>query len=201
MLIEELWKGDEANLLRLPEYPFSVFGYASMTVNKSGFVTIETNKYGLSPALSGETVQAKIFFDHVEFFHDHRPVGSYLRSYKKGDEVYDWTQYVSVLCKKPGATLHTRFFRQMPQRWQTLEQISGRERKNALHCSVKLFLTAMLALCNDALELAEENGSHRCGQRPAVLLHDCKKEYRPDPLSCPVHRRCITIPICPPMTA
>ena len=143
-LIQKLWKDDEANLLNLPEYPFPVFRYASLTVSKNGFATIETNKYGLSPALSGETVQAKIFFDHVEFFHDHRSVGSYPRSYKKGDEVYDWTQYVSVLCKKPGATLHTRFFRQMPQQWQSLlEQASGKERKTPCSCSVRLYLTAM----------------------------------------------------------
>jgi hypothetical protein len=105
----------------------------ALTVSKSGFVTIETNKYGLSPMLSGETVQAKIFYDHVEFFHDHHPVGHYRRSYKTNDEIYDWTQYVSVLCKKPGAIEHTRFFHQMPQQWQTfLEQSQGKERKNAL---------------------------------------------------------------------
>jgi len=68
------WSEDN---LRLPEYPFSVvFRYAALTVNKSGFVTIETNKYGLSPTLAGEMVQAKIFFDHVEFFHDHHLVDS-----------------------------------------------------------------------------------------------------------------------------
>ena len=66
--------------------------------------------------LAGEKVQAKIFYDHVEFYHDHRPVGRFPRSYKTNDEVYDWTQYVSTLCKKPGAIEHTRFFHQMPQR-------------------------------------------------------------------------------------
>ena len=113
LLIEELWEDDKASLLCLPEYPFSVFRYSALTVNKNGFVTIETNKYGLSPALAGETVQAKIFFDHVEFFHDHHPVGHFRRSYKTNDEVFDWTQYVSVLCKKPGAIEHTRFFHQI----------------------------------------------------------------------------------------
>jgi len=59
---------DADALLTLPEYPFSVFRYASLTVSKTGFVVIDTNKYGLSPALAGEVVQAKIFFDHIEFF-------------------------------------------------------------------------------------------------------------------------------------
>ena len=182
-LIQKLWKDDEANLLSLPEYPFPVFRYASLTVSKNGFATIETNKYGLSPALSGETVQAKIFFDHVEFFHDHRPVGSYTRSYKKGDEVYDWTQYVSVLCKKPGATLHTRFFRQMPQQWQSLlEQASGKERKNALQLLSEIVSDGNVSLCDDALELAGENGRTDVDSLRQCYYMIAKKEYRPNPL-------------------
>lgn len=113
--IQELWQADAAALLTLPEYLFSVFRYASLTVSKTGFVVIDTNKYGLSPALAGEVVQAKIFFDRIEFFYDHRAAGTFRRSYKQNDEVYDWTQYVSTLCKKPRAIESTRFFHQMPQ--------------------------------------------------------------------------------------
>jgi len=155
-------------------------------VSKSGFVTIETNKYGLSPMLSGETVQAKIFYDHVEFFHDHHPVGHYRRSYKTNDEVYDWTQYVSVLCKKPGAIEHTRFFHQMPQQWQTfLEQTSGRERKNALQLLSEIVSDGNAALCADALELAGENGRTDTDSLRQCYYMIAKKEYRPDPLKLP----------------
>ena len=114
MPIKELWKEDKAALLVLPEYPYPVFRYEAMVVNKYGYATIDTNKYGLAPALAGCTVQAKIFFDHVEFFYDHQPVGSYHRSYGRHEELLDWTQYVRTLCRKPGATEHTRFFTQMP---------------------------------------------------------------------------------------
>lgn len=181
--IQELWKEDEAKLLKLPEYPFSVFRYSTLTVNKNGFVVIESNKYGLPPALSGETVQAKIFFDHVEFFHDHRPVGNYRRSYKTNDEVFDWTQYVSVLCKKPGAIEHTRFFRQMPQQWQSyLEQTNGKERKSALRLLQEIVSDGNVDLCNDALELACENGRTDADSLRQCYYMIARKEYRPDPL-------------------
>lgn len=40
---------------------------------------------------------------------------------------------MSILCRKPGAVEHTRFFWRMPQQWQSfLAQTSGKERKNAL---------------------------------------------------------------------
>lgn len=78
-------------------------------MNKYGFATLDTNKYGLAPALSGRIVQAKLFFDHVEFYYDHKPVGRYKRSYEREQELYDWTQYVGTFLKKPGAVEHTRF--------------------------------------------------------------------------------------------
>ena len=120
-------------MLKLPEYPFPVFRYEALSVNKYGFAVIDTNKYGLAPTLAGKTVQTKIFFDHVEFYHDHHPVGRYRRSYGRNEELYDWTQYVGTLLKKPGAVEHTRFFKQLPQQWQELlAQSRGRERKGAL---------------------------------------------------------------------
>jgi hypothetical protein len=136
--------------------------------------------------LSGETVQAKIFFDHVEFFHDHHSVGHYRRSYKTNDEVFDWTQYVSTLCKKPGAIEHTRFFHQMPQQWQAfLEQTSGRERKDALQLLSEIVFDGNASLCNDALELAGKNGRTDADSVRQCYYMIAKKEYRPDPLKLP----------------
>lgn len=181
--IQELWAEEEPALLKLPEYPFSVFRYASITVGKTGFAVIDTNKYGLSPALAGEVVQAKVFFDHIEFFHDHRPAGTFTRSYKANDEIYDWTQYVSTLCKKPGAIEHTRFFRQMPERWQKyLASTAGRERKNALQLLNEIVTDGNSALCDDALELAAENGRTDADSLRQCYYMIAKKEYRPDPL-------------------
>ena len=81
--IQELWEADEKSLLKLPEHPFPIFRYEAVTVNKYGFATLDTNKYGLAPALSGRIVQAKLFFNHVEFYYDHKPVGRYKRSYER----------------------------------------------------------------------------------------------------------------------
>lgn len=184
--IEQLWEDDRNSLLAMPEYPFSVFRYEALTVSKTGFATIDTNKYGLSPTLSGETVQAKIFFDHIEFFYDHQPVGTFCRSYKRGDEIYDWTQYVSVLCKKPGAIEHTRFFRQMPEQWQSyLARTEGKERRSALQLLREIVSDGNAALCNDALELAGENGRTDPDSLRQCYYMIARKEYRPDPLKLP----------------
>ncbi|WP_195279888.1 hypothetical protein [Clostridium sp. J1101437_171009_A5] len=160
-----------------------MFRYTTLTVSKTGFATIETNKYGLSPMLAGEKVQAKIFYDHVEFYHDHRPVGRFPRSYKTNDEVYDWTQYVSTLCKKPGAIEHTRFFHQMPQRWQDyLASTKGKEQKSALQLLSEIVADGNSEFCDDALEMAAANGRADVDSLRQCYYMIAKKEYRPDPL-------------------
>ena len=183
VLILELWQADADALLNLPEYPFTVFRYSTLTVSKTGFVVIDTNRYGLSPVLAGEVVQAKIFFDHIEFFHDHHAVGTFRRSYKQNDEIYDWTQYVSTLCKKPWAMENTRFFHQMPQQWQTyLASTQGKERKNALQLLSEIVNDGNADLCDDALELAAQNGRTDTDSLRQCYYMVAKKEYRPDPL-------------------
>ena len=181
--IQELWLEEQDSLLALPEYPFPVFRYESMAVNKYGFAVIDTNKYGLAPSLYGETVQAKIFYDHVEFFHDHQPIGKYRRCYGSNEEIYDWTQYVATLCKKPGAIEHTRFFHQMPQPWQQhLEQSRGKDRKNALQLLSEIVRDGNAALCDDVLELAGMNGRTDADSMRQCYYMIAKKEYRPEPL-------------------
>lgn len=181
--IQELWLEEASSLLALPEYSFSVFRYAALSVSKYGFVTIENNKYGLNPQLSGKTVQAKIYYDHVEFFHDHQPVGTYKRSYGSGEEIYDWTKYVTTLCKKPGAAEHTRFFSQLPALWQThLKQTSGKERKNALFLLDEMVADGNAGFCDDVLELAHENGRTDADSIRQCYYMIARKEFHPNPL-------------------
>lgn len=181
--IQELWEADRDALLKLPEYPFPVFRYEALLVNKYGFAVIDTNKYGLAPTLAGKTVQSKIFFDHVEFYYDHQPVGRYRRSYGRNKELYDWTQYVGTLLKKPGAVEHTRFFKQLPQQWQELlAQSRGRERKGALRLLDEIVRDGNAPLCEDALSMAAENGRTDPDSIRQCYYMIARKEFRPKPL-------------------
>ncbi len=102
-------------------------------MNKLGFVTVDTNRYGLSPELAGKIVQAKIYFDKIEVYYDHCLLKSFRRSYEKNSENSDWKDYLSALVKKPGAAEYTRFFNQMPKLWQAyLKNTTGKEKKSAL---------------------------------------------------------------------
>jgi len=155
----------------------------SVRLNKYGYATIETNNYGLSPELAGQTAQAKIFFDRIELFYEHTLLKVYARSYGRCKEILDWTQYLGTLCKKPGAVEHTRFFNQLPKLWREhLKNTRGKERKSALLLLREIVEDGNAGLCDEAITLAGE-----CGRTDSDSLRQCyymisKKEYHPQPL-------------------
>ena len=181
--IRELWEEEKKHLLALPEHEYEVFRYEALAVSKTGFILIDTNKYGLSPELSGKIVQAKIYFDKIEVFYDHCFLKTFRRSYGKNGEACDWKDYLPVLVKKPGATEHTRFFDQMPKLWQTyLRSVRGGERKSALLLLSEIVRDGNEALCDEALELASEHGKLDAENIRQCYLFISRAENYPPPL-------------------
>jgi len=183
ILISDLWEQERRQLLTLPEHDYEVFRYEALTVNKYGFVTVDTNKYGLSPELSGNIVQAKIYCNSVELYYDRSLLKTYERSYNKNDEVMDWKQYLPTLSRKPGAAPHTRFYDQLPKLWREhLKSTQGKERKTALMVLSEIISDGNEEFCDEALSLALE-----CGRTDADSIRQCyymvaKAENHPQPL-------------------
>jgi len=95
----------------------------------------------------------------------------------------DFTQYMTTLCKKPGATPHTRFFHQLPKLWQQhLKETQGKERKTALLLLSEIVRDGNLDLSDDAISMANE-----CGRADTDSIRQCyymisKLENHPKPL-------------------
>ena len=183
-LICELWGEDKQNLLSLPEHGYEVFRYDSLKADKYGTIRVDGAKYGVSPEMRGEVVQAKIYYDKIEIYYDHALLKTCRRSYEKGSEEYDWKDYLPTLVKKPGATEHTRFFNQMPKLWQEhLTSVEGKDRKSALLLLSEIVGDGNEALCDDVMELAHENGTPDSDSiRQCYLLLSQPGGY-PQPLS------------------
>jgi len=181
--INELWTQDKERLLSLPTHEYEVFRYEGHNVNKTGFITIDTNKYGLSPAFAGKTVQTKVFFDRVEVYYDHQMLKTYARSYGRQQEVTDWKEYLPILLRKPGAVEHTQFFNQLPRLWREyLRSTKGGERKSALMLLSDMVSEGNEALCDDALELAGEYGKLDSDTIRQCYLLISRPESYPQPL-------------------
>jgi hypothetical protein len=182
--ISALWEEERNHLLTLPEYEYDVFRYESLSANKFGFVTVDSVKYELSLEMNGSIVQAKIYFDRVEVYYDRQLLKSFPRGYERNAEVYDWKEYLPSLVKKPGAAPHTRFFGQMPKLWQEhLKSSSSRERRTALQILMEMVNDGNEAFCDEALELASENGRTDADSIRQCYYLITKAENHPAPLT------------------
>ena len=182
-LIRELWEEEKRHLLTLPEFEYEVYRYESLSVGPTGFISVDTTKYGITPEMSGKSVLAKIYYDKIEVYYDRCLLKTFRRSYEKNGKEYDWKDYLPSLVKKPGATEHTLFFNQMPKLWQEyLRSVKGRERKSALLLLSEIVRDGNEALCDDALELAGEYGKLDSDNIRACYLFISKPERSPQPL-------------------
>jgi transposase len=183
-LLRELWDDEKQHLLTMPKHEYEIFRYKSLSVNKTGFIKVGTAKYGLSPELHGMTVQAKIYFDKIEVYYDHSLQKTFRRSYEKNGVDSDWKDYLPSLVRKPGATEHTQFFNQMPKLWQEyLKSVKGTERKSALLLLTEIVQDGNESLCDEALEMAGENGTLSIDNIRQCYLFISKQENYPKPLS------------------
>ena len=188
MLISELWTEDKSELLSLPEYEYEVFRYESVRINSYGFVRIDTNSYGISPELSGKQGYVKIYYNKIEIYYERSLVKVYERSYGTNEEITDWRQYVSLLCKKLGGVEHTRFYNQIPKLWREhLQAQNGRERKSALLLLLEIVSDDMLDIGNEAIEISKLYGrsdTESIRQCYYALTHN---EYTPMPIQLNPH--------------
>ena len=183
---ESLWQEEKTKLLSLPSVRFNVFRYESFRVSQTGFVTFETNKYGLSPELHNTTVQAKIFHDSIEFYHDKALIAAYRRSYERNKEFMDWRQYMKTLLRKPGAAEHTRFFSSMPAEWRKyISETSGKERRSALQLLCDIVRDGNSDSCDEVLNLARQSGRSDVDSVKQCYYSLLKDSKRPEPLGSP----------------
>jgi len=182
--ISGLWEREKEHLLTLPEYEYEIFRYEALSVNKYGFITIDTNKYGISPEFMGKTIQAKIYYNRVEIYYDRNLLKTYERSYERNTEVMDWKQYLPLMTRKPGAAANVRFFNQLPKLWREhLRTTHGKDRKTALMLLHEIVRDGNESFCDDVLSLAID-----CGRTDADSIKHCyymfaKSERGPAPLA------------------
>src|SRR4051794_36316067 len=77
------------------------------TVNSLGCAKVLTNAYSV-PLKPGTQVQAKVYANAVELWHDGQCVARHERCYSRQQQVLDLEHYLDILTRKPGALAGSR---------------------------------------------------------------------------------------------
>jgi transposase len=173
---------EREHLLPLATNRFDLAEISFPTVDSSGCVRVRTNAYSVR-LRAGQTVQAKVYSNIVELWHESLCVGRHERSYGKLQQVLDLEHYLDVLERKPGALAGSKPLEQCRNSgrwpasydrfWEGLMRRYGKQqgtremiaviKLNGVHGSVKL---------RQAIESAMELGCHHLAAVEYLLTAD-----------------------------
>jgi len=102
---QTIWQVFEAERPKLVPYAgrFDGFHAVPASVSKTCLVRFDNNKYSVAASAVGRPVEVHAYADRIVIRQDGRVVAEHLRSFGRGDTVYDPWHYVPVLARKPGA--------------------------------------------------------------------------------------------------
>jgi transposase len=127
---------EQPHLLPLAAEPFELAEIGFPTVDGLRCVRVRTNRYS-APLKPGTKVEARVYADTVELWHEGRRVARHERSYSRQQQVLDLEHYLDVLERKPGALAGSTPLAQWRQAgrwpesfdrlWQALNTRHGRQ--------------------------------------------------------------------------
>src|SRR3974390_1388372 len=102
---QTIWEVFEAERPKLVPYAgrFDGFHAVQASVSKTCLVRFDNNKYSVAANAVGRPVEVHAYADCIVIRQDGRIVAEHLRSFGRGDTLYDPWHYVPVLARKPGA--------------------------------------------------------------------------------------------------
>lgn len=102
---QTIWEVFEEERPNLVPYAgrFDGFHSVAASVSKTCLVRFDNNKYSVAAQAIGRPVEVHAYADRIVIRQDGAIVGEHLRSFGRGETIYDPWHYVPVLARKPGA--------------------------------------------------------------------------------------------------
>ncbi len=139
---------------------FDGFHGVPASVSKTCLVRFDNNQYSVMASAVGRPIELRAYADSIEIRQDCRVVGQHLRSFGRGQTIYDPWHYVPVLARKPGALRNGAPFKDwvLPAGLTRVRQKLGKS-DDADRQMVKILTTvltdglpAVEAACGEALD-------------------------------------------------
>jgi len=108
-----VWQVFEAEQVHLTRLAHRFDGYADRPcrVSPSSLVSFDRNRYSVDCRYVGQTVQLRVYADHIVIVSQGQVIGDHRRHFGEGKAVFDPWHYLPVLDRKPGALRNGAPFR------------------------------------------------------------------------------------------
>ncbi len=183
-LIEQtIWEVFEAERPKLVPYAgrFDSFHAVPASVSKTCLVRFDNNKYSVTASAVGRPVEIQAYADRIVIRQDGRIVGEHVRSFGRGETIYDPWHYVPVLARKPGALRNGAPFKDwvLPAAMERIRRkLAGADDGNRQMVDI---LTAVITDGLPAVEAACAEATAQGVHSADVVLNILARQRNPDP--------------------
>ena len=124
--IADVWADEVRHLMAAPR-PFDGVVEHTKRVSATCLVHLERNRYSVPASFANRPVSLRVYPDRVVLVAEGQAIGEHRRVFARshdhrGETVYDWHHYLSVVQRKPGALRNGAPFAEMPDAFRLLQQ-------------------------------------------------------------------------------
>ncbi|ESY25746.1 transposase [Mesorhizobium sp. LNJC395A00] len=178
-----IWNVFEEERGKLVEYrgPFDGFHTVPASVSKTCTVRFDNNKYSVLSTAVGRPVEVQAYADRIVIRQDGSLVAEHVRSFGRGETIYDPWHYVPVLARKPGALRNGAPF----QGWvlpSAMERV--RRRLKSADDGDRQMVAILAAVLSDGLDAVEVTCQEALDQNvcsSAVIINILARRRDPAP--------------------
>jgi len=179
LTVADVWQDEQARLMPCPS-PFDGYVEQPVRVTSTALIHYQRNRYSVPCEWVNTVVSLRAYPDRLLIVGLEGETVTLTRSFERDQTIYDWTHYISLIERKPGALRNGAPFQTMPEPLQELQRQllkhAGGDRVMAqVLTAVPLHgLEAVLV----AVELALQAG-HVSGEHVLNLLARLKEQRPP----------------------
>lgn len=157
--VGDVFEDERTRLRPLPRFDFVCADSVCVRVDGLARVVYKDVYYSVSCEYGRREVELRAFWDRVDIYDQTTLIASWPRTYKAGDEHYDYRHYLKLLRYTPGASLNGKPFRDLPEvllryRKELLARYNRRQAGRCFASALRLLLEHPETKVLEAVELA-----------------------------------------------
>jgi transposase len=124
--IADVWQDEVVCLMSIPA-PFDGFIEHSKRVSSTCLITFDNNRYSVPASFANRPISLHVYAHRLVMVAEEKVVAEHPRVFtrdhsQKGQTIYDWRHYLSVLQRKPGALRNGAPFLELPESFRQLQK-------------------------------------------------------------------------------
>ncbi len=121
LTVEDVWQDEQARLMPCPS-AFDGYVEQPVRVSSTALIHYQRNRYSVPCEWVNAVVSLRAYPDRLVVVSADGEWVSLARSFERDQTLYDWTHYISLIERKPGALRNGAPFKTMPEPLQELQR-------------------------------------------------------------------------------